>query len=112
MSEEPTPPGDPVDALVAELEALRRKVDDNAAMIRRNQLSLSELAESLGKLVQTQRRRERAFTLNSFVAYCLFTVLLGGAFFMLYRTRAGDLVASRDRAESELKVASTHLAEL
>lgn len=94
------PVGDEVIAvdLVGELDALRRKVDDNAALIRRNQLSLTELAESVGKLVAQQRRRERGFTLNSFVAYCLFTVLIGGGFFMLYRSRAGELVASRDRA--------------
>ncbi len=102
MLADPVPANDPLPQgevdVVAELDALRRKIDDNGALIRRNQLSLTELAESVGKLVAQQRRRERGFTLNSFVAYCLFTVLLGGGFFMLYHTRAGELVASRDRA--------------
>ena len=113
-----TPEGDPgaqpvtVETLVAELEALRRKVDDNAALIRRNQLSLSELTDSLGKLVTSQRRRERSFTLSSFVAYLLFTVLLGGGFFALYSQRAGELVAQRNRAQDDLKVAVAHAQEL
>jgi tetratricopeptide (TPR) repeat protein len=105
-------PGSEADPLVNELEALRRKVDDNSAMIRRNQLSLSELAESVGKLVALQRRRERAFSLSSFVAYLLFTVLLGGGFFALYQSRAGELVTARRRAENDLKVAVTHAVAL
>lgn len=100
------------EVIVAELEALRRKVDDNAALLRRNQLALTELAESVGKMVAQQRRRERSFTLNSFVAYCLFTVLLGGAFFALYQNRADELVADRDRARDERKVATRRADDL
>jgi tetratricopeptide (TPR) repeat protein len=113
MSAGPPPPEPPsIDLIAAELEALRRKVDDNAALVRRNQSSLSELAESVGKLVAQQRRRERFFTLNSFVAYLLFTLLLGGGFLMLYRSRAGDLVSARNRAMDDAEVATTRANEL
>jgi tetratricopeptide (TPR) repeat protein len=99
-----------VDALVQELEALRRKVDDNAALLRKNQLSLGELADAVGKLVAQQRRREKSHVLSSFVAYLLFTILLGGGFFALYQSRAGELVAARNRAQDDARVASTHAA--
>lgn len=107
-----TPEAAAADAIVAELEALRRKVDESAALLRRNQLALSELADSVGKLVAQQRRRERSFTLNSFVAYCLFTVLLGGAFLALYQNRADELVSDRDRARDERKIASRKADDL
>ena len=95
-----------IDGLVAELEALRRKVDDNAAMMRRNQLSLSELADAVGKLVSQQRRREKSHLLSSFVAYLLFTVLLGGGAYLLYQSRAGESDRAERRAQDELKVAT------
>jgi tetratricopeptide (TPR) repeat protein len=95
-----------VEVVLAELDALRRKVDDLAAVARKNQLSLGELADSVGKLVATQRRRERSHVMSSFVAYLIFTVLLGGGFFALYRSRAGDLVSQRDRAQQDLGVAN------
>ncbi len=98
--------------LVGELDGLRRRLDEQGAMVRRNQLALTELADSVGKLVATQRRRERSFTLNSFVAYLLFTVLLGGGFFMLYSSRAGDLVDARDRADADRATASERATEL
>ncbi len=101
-----------VSGLAGELDVLRRKVDDNGALIRRNQLSLTELAESVGKLVAQQRRRERGFTLNSFVAYFLFTALLGGGFFMLYSSRAGELVKSRNHAVQEADKAEKQLTAL
>src|SRR5690348_8664036 len=95
---DPPPPDAPapsaLEVVAAELESLRRKVDDNAALVRRNQLALTELAENVGKLVAEQRRRERLLTLNSFVAYLLFTVLLGGGFLLLYQSRADALVAA------------------
>jgi tetratricopeptide (TPR) repeat protein len=98
--------------LVAELEALRRKIDDVAALERKNQLAMTELADSVGKLVANQRRRERSHVMSSFVAYLLFTVLLGGGFYMLYRSRAGDLVAQKNHAEDDLKVAVARANDL
>jgi TolA-binding protein len=91
-----------------EVDALRRRLDEQGALIRRTHTAVTSLAESLGKVVSGQHRRERWINLNSFVAYTLFTVLLGGGFFMLYHERADDLldareaaVHERDRARSE-----------
>jgi len=83
------------------LEALRRRLDDQAAQGRKTQLQVTQLAESIGALVETQRRRERSLNLNSFVAYLIFTVLVGAGFYGLYRSRATELVEGRDRAERE-----------
>jgi len=105
---DPPPPDAPapsaLEVVAVELESLRRKVDDNAALVRRNQLALTELADNVGKLVAEQRRRERLLSLNSFVAYVLFTVLLGGGFLLLYQSRADALVAARDRARRDRDV--------
>jgi tetratricopeptide (TPR) repeat protein len=105
---DPSPPDAPapsaLEVVAAELESLRRKVDDNAALVRRNQLALTELAENVGKLVAEQRRRERLLSLNSFVAYVLFTILLGGGFLLLYQSRADALVAARDRTRRDRDV--------
>jgi TolA-binding protein len=89
---------DPVSELVVEVDVLRMRLDEQGAMLRRTHQAVVGLAESLGKVVAHQRRRERGISLNSFVAYMLFTLLLGGGFFMLYSTRAGDLVEARDAA--------------
>lgn len=91
---------EPLD-LRGELDALRRRLDDHAALLRKNQQALGEMAESVGRLVTSQRRRERWINVNSFVAYLLFTVVLGGAFLTLYRTRARELVGARDAAVGE-----------
>lgn len=106
-----TPPSE-VDLVLAELDALRRKIDDVAAVQRKNQLALTELADSVGKLVATQRRRERSHVMSSFVAYLIFTLLLGGGFFALYNSRAGDLVAQKTRAEQDLGVAVARAEQL
>jgi tetratricopeptide (TPR) repeat protein len=87
------------------LEALRRKLDDQAAQGRKTQQQVAQLAESIGALVAEQRRRSRWLNLNSFVAYVLFTVVVGAGFFLLYRSRASDLVAARDRAGTERDLA-------
>ncbi len=108
------PPEHPseVDLLFAELDALRRKIDDNGAILRRTQLALSELTDSVGKVVAHQRKRERSQVMSSFVAYLLFTVLLGGGFFALYSSRAGELVSQRNRAQDDLKVAIGRATDL
>ena len=74
-------------------------------MIRRTHTAVTSLAETLGTLVSSQRQRERRVSLNSFVAYTLFTLLLGGGFFAMYSMRANDLVTSRDNAVDERDVA-------
>lgn len=81
-----------------EVAELGRRVDALGALTRKSQAAVTSLAESVGDLVSRHRRGERRLHLNSFIAYVLFTVLLGGAFFALYRTRAGNLVRERDNA--------------
>ena len=59
------PSPSPVEELRSELEALRRRLDDHGTVQRKTQLALSELAESVGKLVVAQRRRERWLNVNA-----------------------------------------------
>jgi len=87
------------------LEALRRRLDDQAAQGRKTQLQVTQLAESIGALVEVQRRRSRWLNLNSFVAYLIFTVLVGSCFYALYRSRSSELVEARDRAHRERDLA-------
>ncbi|MBP6629604.1 MAG: hypothetical protein KBG28_22640 [Kofleriaceae bacterium] len=84
-----------------ELVVLRRRLDDHAVMARRTQQALTQLADSIGALVALGRKRERWLNLNSFVAYVLFTVLIGGGLFALYRTRAAELSAERAAVRDE-----------
>lgn len=117
---EPTPPPTSPGAatpgaagdLRAELDALRRRLDDHGVVQRKTQQALAELAESVGKLVTGQRKRERWLNVNSFGAYLLFTVVLGGAFLTLYRSRASDLVHGRDAAVSERDTARARAKDL
>ena len=91
--------------LAAEIEGLRQQADAHDAMLRKHHAAVAQLADSVGKLVETQRKRNRSINLNSFVAYVLFTVLLGGAFFALYRERIKGLVpASKAVAAAAPKV--------
>lgn len=88
-----------------DLDLLRRRLDDQGTVLRKTQQGVTELAESVGRLVTAQRRRERWMSVNSFVAYLVFTVVLGGGFLMLYRARAGELVRTRDSAVAERDLA-------
>ena len=81
------------------LEAIRRRVDDQATLGRKTQQQVVQLAESIGALVEVQRRRTRSLNLNSFVAYLIFTVLCGAGAFLLYRARSSELVVARVQAE-------------
>jgi tetratricopeptide (TPR) repeat protein len=106
-----TPPPDPDQVAAADadgwalLEALRRKLDDQATQGRKTQQQVTQLAESIGALVAEQRRRSRWLNLNSFVAYVLFTLVVGAGFFLLYRSRANELLAARDHASHERDLA-------
>jgi TolA-binding protein len=73
-------------------------VGDVHAIATRTHNAVATLAASLKEVVTRQEKYERGLNLNSFVAYLLFTVLLGGGFFLLYRSRAGQLAAERDEA--------------
>jgi tetratricopeptide (TPR) repeat protein len=91
----------PADDGWALLDGLRRRLDDQASQSRKTQAQVSQLAESIAALVEAGRRRSRWLNLNSFVAYLIFTILLGGAFYFVFQSRAHELVAKRDRAVVE-----------
>lgn len=100
QTEEPSPEAQADDGW-ALLDALRRRIDDQAAQTRKTQAQVGQLAESIAALVEAGRRRSRWLNLNSFVAYVIFTILLGGAFYFVFRSRAHELVSSRDHARVE-----------
>src|SRR5436190_23596743 len=82
------------------LEGLRRRLDEQANQNRKTQTQVAQLAESIGALVAEQRKRSRWLNVNSFVAYLMFTLLCGAAFYFLYQSRARDPVAARERVIS------------
>ena len=94
------------------LEGLRRRLDDQISQGRKTQQQVTQLAESIAGLVDVQRRRTRSLNLNSFVAYLIFTMLVGAGFYLLYRTRAHELVEARLRAQSERDAAVKRADEL
>ena len=83
------------------LEGLRRRLDEQAVQGRKTQQQVTQLTESIGALVETQRRRSRWLNLNSFVAYLIFTLLCGAGSYFLYTSRAHELVQARDTARRE-----------
>ncbi len=80
------------------LKDLRRDVAESHAVTVRTANAVTTLAGSLKEVITRQSRYDRGLNLNSFVAYVLFTALLGTGFYMLYRTRADQLVTERDQA--------------
>jgi tetratricopeptide (TPR) repeat protein len=92
------------------LDTLRRKLDDQAAQQRKTCTQVTQLAESIAALVDTQRRRSRWLNLNSFVAYVMFTVLTSIAFYFVYAAHARELGSARDRAIAE-RDAAVHRAD-
>lgn len=99
MADEPTGASD-ADGW-ALLEGLRRRLDEQANQHRKTQTEVRQLADSIGALVTEQRKRSRWLNVNSFVAYLMFTLLCGGAFYFMYRSRARELVGDRERTISE-----------
>lgn len=100
-----------------QLAQLRRKLDDLSSQQRKSHTAVQQLAESVAALVAAQRKRLRWLNLNSFVAYLIFTVLLGTAFYMVYLRRAGaiggelaQLTAQRDAAVKRADLATAELA--
>jgi tetratricopeptide (TPR) repeat protein len=106
QTEDPAPEA-PADDGWALLDGLRRRLDDQASQTRKTQAQVTQLAESIAALVEAGRRRSRWLNINSFVAYLIFTILLGGAFFFVFQSRAHELVAKRDRAVAERDKAIT-----
>jgi tetratricopeptide (TPR) repeat protein len=83
------------------LEGLRRRIDDQAALGRKTQAQVSQLAESIAGLVAQQRRRSLWLNVNSFVAYLMFTILCAAGCYLLYLSRARELTAAREQATGE-----------
>jgi tetratricopeptide (TPR) repeat protein len=79
-------------------DVVRREIAEVHAVASRTSNAVSTLASSLKDVVVRQEKLERGLNLSSFVAYIIFTALLAGGFFLLYRSRAGQLVAERDAA--------------
>ncbi len=100
-NQEPGPPANSAETLWAMLDALRRKLDDNATVGRKTQQAMVQLADSLANQVASNRKRTRWLNLNSFVAYLIFTLTIGAGFLLLYRVRTAALVAERITAQHE-----------
>jgi TolA-binding protein len=94
-----------VGASAGAFKDLRRELAESHAVAVRTSNSVTTLAASLKEVITRQSRYDRGLNLNSFVAYVLFTALLGAGFFMLYRTRADQLVTERDQALRQQKAA-------
>lgn len=83
------------------LDGMRRRLDELSAHTRRTELQVSQLASSIAAMVEAQRKRSRWLNINSFVAYLVFTVLCGCAFYFMYQSRTRELIHARDRAAAE-----------
>jgi tetratricopeptide (TPR) repeat protein len=93
------------------LDALRRKLDDQASQTRKASAQVGQLAESIAALVEAQRKRSRWLNLNTFAAYLVFTILLGGGFYYVYQSRVRELVGARDQAVTERDAADAKAAQ-
>jgi len=100
-TEEPGADPRPEDDGWALLDALRRRLEDQGAQTRKTQAQVTQLADSVAALVELGRRRSRWLNLNSFIAYLIFTILLGGAFYFVFQSRAREVVAQRDHAVAD-----------
>ncbi len=94
------------------LEGLRRRLDDQTSLGRKTQQQVSQLTESIAALVEHQRARTKRLNLNSFVAYLIYTVLLGIGFYVLYSSRANELVEAREHADKERDTATRRADDL
>jgi len=83
------------------LEALRRKLDDQAAQGRKTQAHVTQLADSIAALVADQRQRTRWLNLNSFVAYLVFTLLCGGAAYLMYKSRVSSVISASEQLRAD-----------
>jgi tetratricopeptide (TPR) repeat protein len=82
-----------------EIEQLATRIDRAAEASECSLAASRRLADSLEVVASRMRAQSRALSVNSLGAYAVFTLLLGGAFFALYRDRADTLLSQRDRAE-------------
>src|SRR5689334_11221824 len=66
------------DRLVEDFRELRKEVNESRALTIKTHNMIGQLGADLKTLGKRQDRYERGLSLNSFVAYVLFTILLGG----------------------------------
>jgi tetratricopeptide (TPR) repeat protein len=84
-----------------DLKEIRRELSETHGIATRTHNAVALMSGSLRQVLNFKERYDWSHTLNSFVAYVLFTVLLGGGFYLLYRSRAGRLVSERDAAVAQ-----------
>jgi tetratricopeptide (TPR) repeat protein len=98
--------------LWAMLDALRRKLDDNANIGRKTQHAMVQLADSLAAQVTASRRRTKWLNINSFGAYVIFTLLLGSGVYFLYRIRTDGLISENAMLVREQRSQGSEIAIL
>jgi TolA-binding protein len=101
-----------MDEIRREINELKSAIEDRTEAIDKTLDASSQIARSMEELVLRQNTKNRFQQLNSFVAYILFTLLLGGAFFVLYTSRSASIVAARDEAKDAAKEARARAREL
>lgn len=101
-----------MDEIHKEIKELRGAVEDRTEAIDQTLDASSQVARAMEQLVARQNTKNRFQQLNSFVAYVIFTVLLGGAFYVLYTSRSASIIAARDEAEDAAQAARARAREL
>ncbi len=101
-----------MDEIGKEIKELRAVVEDRTEAIDKTLDASSQMARAMEELVARQNTKNRFQQLNSFVAYVIFTLLLGGAFYVLYTSRAASIIEARDTAEDAAKEARARAREL
>jgi len=101
-----------MDEMQREIKELREVVEDHTEAIDKTLDASSQIARAMEVLAQRTKSRNRAQQLNSFVAYVLFTVLLGGAFYVLYQSRSAAITSARDEALESAQEARARARDL
>ena len=101
-----------MDEMQREIKELREVVEDHTEAIDKTLDASSQIARAMEVLAARTNSRNRAQQLNSFVAYVLFTVLLGGAFYVLYQSRSAALTSARDEALESAQEARARARDL
>ncbi len=101
-----------MDKIHKEINELKSAIEDRTEAIDKTLDASSQIARAMEDLVVRQNAKNRFQQLNSFVAYLLFTLLLGGAFYVLYTSRSASIIAARDEAKDAAKEARARAREL
>ena len=101
-----------MDEMHREIKELREVVEDHTEAIDKTLDASSQIARAMETLARRNKSQSRAQQLNSFVAYVLFTVLLGGAFYVLYQSRSTAITAARDEALESAQEARARARDL